>query len=264
MVINSVIQPNMQYRRPSDTFVQWFDSQHILYGLNLTSVTDAEGFEREFEFANGKRTRTASNVPTSGAQSSAASNTAGASPAAVTTTSAKPTPSGTISKSSSGQLKQSSTFTVDSLKQPSISEIAGTLGKTNIYNTGAGGATTGASAGSVGPSASGLSSDMKQVNILKSRIKELELQNLSLDADRSTLNETIASQSKTISGLQNQIKQLEGDVDKLKSAFQQNTSSVNIWKQQLQTYQEVNESLTNKITEISELYDKIGDVLRRD
>lgn len=41
--INSLIAPSMQYRRPSDTFVQWFDSQHILYGLNLTSVSDAEG-----------------------------------------------------------------------------------------------------------------------------------------------------------------------------------------------------------------------------
>jgi hypothetical protein len=43
VVINSVIQAGMQYRRPSDTFVQWFDTQHILYGLNLTSVTDGDG-----------------------------------------------------------------------------------------------------------------------------------------------------------------------------------------------------------------------------
>lgn len=42
-VVNSTILPNMQYRKPSETFVQWFDSQHILYGLNLTSVEDADG-----------------------------------------------------------------------------------------------------------------------------------------------------------------------------------------------------------------------------
>ncbi len=41
-IVSSIIELNMQYRRPSDTFVQWFDSQHILYGLNLTSVPDAE------------------------------------------------------------------------------------------------------------------------------------------------------------------------------------------------------------------------------
>ena len=37
------IMPNMQYRRPAETFVQWFDSQHILYGLNLTSAADGDG-----------------------------------------------------------------------------------------------------------------------------------------------------------------------------------------------------------------------------
>lgn len=36
-VVDSLILPSMQYRRPTETFVQWFDSQHILYGLNLTS-----------------------------------------------------------------------------------------------------------------------------------------------------------------------------------------------------------------------------------
>ncbi len=43
VVVNSLLLPNMQFRRPSDTFVQWFDSQRILYGLNLTSVIDAQG-----------------------------------------------------------------------------------------------------------------------------------------------------------------------------------------------------------------------------
>lgn len=42
-VVNSTIMPNMQYRRPAETFVQWFDSQHILYGLNLTSAADGDG-----------------------------------------------------------------------------------------------------------------------------------------------------------------------------------------------------------------------------
>jgi hypothetical protein len=57
VIVNSTILPNMAYRRPSDTFVQWFDSQHILFGLNLTSTSDAEAFEREFEIATGKRGR---------------------------------------------------------------------------------------------------------------------------------------------------------------------------------------------------------------
>jgi hypothetical protein len=42
-VVDSIILPTMQYRRPSETFVQWFDSQHILYGLNLTSIADGDG-----------------------------------------------------------------------------------------------------------------------------------------------------------------------------------------------------------------------------
>lgn len=41
-VVNSNIVPSMQYRKPSETFVQWFDTQHILYGLNLTSKSDAD------------------------------------------------------------------------------------------------------------------------------------------------------------------------------------------------------------------------------
>lgn len=44
--VNSTIYSNMQYRRPSETFVQWFDSQHILYGLNLTSSSDADDVSR--------------------------------------------------------------------------------------------------------------------------------------------------------------------------------------------------------------------------
>lgn len=106
--------------------------------------------------------------------------------------------------------------------------------------------------------------DAKQIAQLKARIKDLELQNLTMDADRNGLNETIASQSKTISGLQNQIKQLEADIDKLKSAFQQNASNVTIWKQQLATYQEVNDQLSGKLTELANLYDKFGEILKRD
>lgn len=61
VVVNSQLVQGMQYRRPSETFVQWFDSQHILYGLNLTSVQDAEGFQREFETAT-KNAATATDV----------------------------------------------------------------------------------------------------------------------------------------------------------------------------------------------------------
>jgi hypothetical protein len=43
IVLDSSILSSMQYRRPSDTFVQWFDTQRILYGLNLTSSSDADG-----------------------------------------------------------------------------------------------------------------------------------------------------------------------------------------------------------------------------
>lgn len=99
---------------------------------------------------------------------------------------------------------------------------------------------------------------------LKARIKELELQNVTLEAEKSSLNETIASQTKTISGLNTIIKQLEADIDKLKAAFQQNASNVSIWKQQLQTYQEVNEQLSRKTTELAELYERFGEILRRD
>lgn len=82
------------------------------------------------------------------------------------------------------------------------------------------------------------------------------------EADKSALNETIASQSKTISGLQSQVKQLESDIDRLKTAFHQNSSNVNSWKQQLQTYQDLNEQLTSKMEELQSLYDKFGDVLK--
>jgi predicted nucleic acid-binding Zn-ribbon protein len=107
-------------------------------------------------------------------------------------------------------------------------------------------------------------SEAKNIASLKAKIKELELQNVTLEADRSSLNETIASQLKTISSQQSQIKQLEESIDKLKVAFQQNASNVSIWKQQLQSYQEVNEQLSRKMTEMAELYEKFGDILKRD
>ncbi len=90
------------------------------------------------------------------------------------------------------------------------------------------------------------------------------MQNVSLEADKSKLNETIASQTKTISNLQNQITQLEADIDKLKSAFQQNSTNVAMWKQQLQSYQQSNEQLSGKITELMDMHDKMGEVLRRE
>lgn len=86
---------------------------------------------------------------------------------------------------------------------------------------------------------------------------------MTLEADKAKLNETIASQTKTISSLQNQVQTLEADIDKLKVAFQQNASNVSIWKQQLQTYQDVNDQLSAKMNELSELYEKFGEILKR-
>lgn len=105
--------------------------------------------------------------------------------------------------------------------------------------------------------------DIKLINTLRTRIKDLELANVSVEAEKSSLHETIASQSKTISGLQSQVQQLESDIDRLKSAFQQNSANVGMWKQQLQTYQEVNDQLTNKMAELTDLYDKFGDILKQ-
>ncbi len=84
-----------------------------------------------------------------------------------------------------------------------------------------------------------------------------------MEADRTALNETIASQSKTISSLQSQVQQLESDIDRLKTAFQQNTANINVWKQQLQSYQETNEVLSNKLGALSALYDQMGEVMKQ-
>ena len=106
--------------------------------------------------------------------------------------------------------------------------------------------------------------DAKLVSTLKAHVKELELQSVSHEADKAKLGETIASQAKSISTQQNQIQQLETDIDKLKAAFQQNANNVALWKQQLQAYQEVNDQLTEKMSELTDLYDKFGVILKRE
>ena len=87
--------------------------------------------------------------------------------------------------------------------------------------------------------------------------------NMTLEADKTALHETIASQTKTISGLQMQIQQMESDVDRLKTAFSQSSTNVNIWKDQLQSYQNINTMLTNKITELSGLHEQFGEILKQ-
>ena len=106
-------------------------------------------------------------------------------------------------------------------------------------------------------------SEMKVSKQLRNRIMELEMQNMSLEAEKTVLHETIASQTKTISGLHTQIKSMESDVDRLKTAFSQSSTNVNIWKDQLQSYQNVNDLLTNKIAELSSLHEQFGDILRQ-
>ena len=106
--------------------------------------------------------------------------------------------------------------------------------------------------------------DAKLIANLKTKIREMELQNLTTENEKIALNETIASQSKTISGLNSQVRQLEEDIDKLKISFQQNASNVAIWKQQLQTFQEVNGQLSDKMSELENLYDKFGEILKHE
>eukprot|EP00158_Paraphelidium_tribonemae_P005047 Partr_v1_DN27131_c0_g1_i4_m15454 len=263
--------PSMQYRRPSDTFVQWFDSAHILYGLNLTSVAEAEGFEREFEIATGKRQRSGTaklgqlKNSASGLGSNASNNSASGSAAAT---------GASVPSSNHGLQANSNKRNVGEGIHASASQVSMSNAASDSKSLRSNSNDVLASSGNVGggntPDAARnvvsdktAASDARQINTLKSRVKELELQNLTLDGDRNMLNETIASQAKTISGLQNQIKQLETDIDKLKTAFQQNASNVNIWKQQLQTYQQVNDQLTTRLSELTDLYDKFGDILKR-
>jgi len=47
--VNSMMLKEMIFHRPSETFGQWLDpTANELYGLNFTSKTDAENFEKNF------------------------------------------------------------------------------------------------------------------------------------------------------------------------------------------------------------------------
>ena len=283
IIVNSNITANMQYRRPSETFVQWFDSQHILYGLNLTSVTDAEGFEREFEYATGKRVRPgqaqAPAAPLSTAHKKPTVNDLAAQLDSLTAE----VSAATSAAPSVMARKQSNASSVAAHQGSAIAAAPATAynnnnfepaNKTNnssfsdIKSVASADQTTPGSAltskVSLMAQTTSATGDMKLVNSLKQRVKELEMQNMNLETEKGGLHADIASHLKTVSGLQNQIKQLESDLDKLKNAFQQNTANVQMWKQQLQSYQEMNEALTVKLTTISELHEKLGEVLRQE
>ncbi len=46
-------------------------------------------------------------------------------------------------------------------------------------------------------------------------------------------------------------------------AYQRNKADTNEWKQQLQSYQETNEVLSNKLGALSALYDQMGEVMKQ-
>ena len=142
-------------------------------------------------------------------------------------------------------------------------ELSEALAKTTMTSGGFAHALNVSNNNSSFASSPGQAGDAKIILGLKARIKELELSSISTEAERAKLAETTASQAKTIATQQATIKQLESDLEKVKSEYQQNNANVAVWKQQLGTYQEVNDSLSAKMTELAELYEKFGDILKR-
>ncbi|KAI3641144.1 hypothetical protein MIR68_000823 [Amoeboaphelidium protococcarum] len=276
IIVNSVISQGMQYRRPSDTFVQWFDSQHILYGLNLTSVADAEGFEREFEIATGKRSRLNTNASQlssgnasgggggGGAMSKSVSSSNVGNPAQQQQVQQQQSQSQNASGSAAGALRDAKTTTNLSQfsKRAQEQDVQSASGSKHELN-GTGAVVDQMQKMNVRTDSAQSGDNSKSVLQWKNKVKDLELQVMTLEGEKAGLNEQIASSAKIISSLKSHIATLEEDLDKFKASFQSNAANVNIWKTQLSQLQDANDELTNKMAEFESIYDRLGELLNK-
>ena len=98
---------------------------------------------------------------------------------------------------------------------------------------------------------------------LREKIRLLEAENARLEAEEPAANRTISDLTAQISALEQKIQTLETQISRLKSAFQQNANNVALWKQQLASYQKINDDLVAKLGELNSLYTKFGKVLSK-